>query len=345
MKILVTGGAGFVGSHVSEFYANKGHDVVVYDNLSRAELLKKDDKNSKFNWNYLKQFKNIKMIKGDIREFDKLKEAAGEADVVIHTAGQTAVTTSVVDPVSDFYVNALGTFNVLESARQSSKKPTIVYCSTNKVYGENVNNIPVEERDTYYKFASGHTGGVKENFSIDNCEHTPYGCSKLTGDLYMQDYAHLYGLKIGIFRMSCIYGTRQFGFEDQGWVAWFTIAALLGKPITIYGDGKQVRDVLYVTDLVNVFDKFINSGLQCGIFNTGGGATNTISLLQLLSQLEDISGKKNKVSFAPWRPSDQKVYISDISKVKEKLDWEPKIRPDEGIKKIVSWVKENKDIF
>ncbi|MFH1545295.1 MAG: NAD-dependent epimerase/dehydratase family protein [archaeon] len=343
-SILVTGGGGFVGSHVAEFYAKKDKRVAVLDNLSRTKLLKKEDKNQEYNWNYLKKYENIELIKGDIRRKEDLSKAIDGIDAVIHCAAQTAVTTSVIEPEPDFTTNALGTFNVLEAVRKNDVK-AIVYCSTNKVYGENVNKIPIEEGEKRYSFGKEFSEGVPEKFSIDLCEHTPYGCSKLAGDLYVQDYAQLYGIKTGVFRMSCIYGTRQFGVEDQGWVAWFTIAALTGKPITIYGDGKQVRDVLFVNDLVEAYDAFLESSLKQGVFNTGGGAKNTLSLRELIEILEEDINGKIKSSFSDWRPSDQKVYISDISKLKEQLQWEPKTSPEEGVKELIEWVKENKKLF
>jgi CDP-paratose 2-epimerase len=244
-----------------------------------------------------------------------------------------------VNPAEDFRTNVIGVFNVLETARNSSKKPAIIFCSTNKVYGDNVNTIKIEEGDTRYGFTEGFQSGIPESFPIDLCEHTPYGCSKLTGDLYMQDYAHLYGLKIGIFRMSCIYGTRQMGVEDQGWVAWFTIAAVEEKPITIYGDGKQVRDVLYVEDLVEAYDAFLQSDLRHAVYNIGGGNTYTLSLLELLTMLEAYTGKKCQVSFSDWRPSDQKVYISNIEKIRRELRWTPKVSSEEGVAKLVEWVR------
>lgn len=350
-RILITGGAGFIGSHVAEFCAQKGEDVIVYDNLSRAALLGKDDKNTIYNWNYLTRYRSVRLIRGDIRDKSHMEEVARDVDVIIHTAAQTAVTTSMRDPEPDFTVNTIGTFNVLEAARKSGRKPSIVYCSTNKVYGENVNKVPVIEEKTRYRFANHQSSfpdfsnGIPEAFPIDLCEHTPYGCSKLAGDLYMQDYARLYGLKIGVFRMSCIYGTRQFGVEDQGWVAWFTIATILGKPIIIYGDGKQVRDVLYVSDLVSAFDAFLESDLPYGVFNIGGGPGNTLSLLELLEILEELTGKKGSISYSDWRPSDQKVYISDIGKARRELGWSPKTSPRDGIKQLVKWVEENKEIF
>ena len=344
-KILITGGAGFIGSHVAEYYARKGEEVVVLDNLSREKLLGKSEKNADYNWNYLKQYNNISLIKGDIRNLELLIETCRNVDIIVHTAAQTAVTTSLSDPWSDFSVNALGSFNLLEAVRKAKIKPVIIYCSTNKVYGENVNKIGVVQEDSRYRFEERYENGIPENFDIDLCEHTPYGCSKLTGDLYMQDYARMYGLKIGVFRMSCIYGTRQFGVEDQGWLAWFAIAAVLNRPITIYGNGKQVRDVLYITDLIEAYDAFIKSDLPHGVFNIGGGPRKTLSLLESLNLLEEIIGKRPPLKFSDWRLSDQKVYISDISKAKGELHWNPRIGPKEGVGKLVEWIEENKKIF
>lgn len=346
MKILVTGGAGFVGSHVAEYYAKCGDEVIVYDNVSRAQLLNYSTSNAMYNWNYLKNNYNIKLIKGDIRDTEKLEKAGNEADVIIHTAAQTAVTTSVLDPRTDFEINALGTFNVLEAARKTGA--AVVYCSTNKIYGDNVNKIEVGEKETRYEFVDRNfRNGIPETFSTDLCEHTPYGASKFAGDVYVQDYAQRNEIDAVVFRMSCIYGTRQFGVEDQGWVAWFTIATLLRKPITIYGDGKQVRDMLYVTDLVAAFDAFVQrrSKLHHGVYNMGGGTGNTMSLLELLEYLEEITGKRSKISHEDWRPSDQKVYISDISKAEKELKWEPEVNSRQGVKRLINWVSENKTLF
>jgi len=343
-KVLVTGGAGFIGSHVAETFAKDGHPVVVLDNLSRAKLLKKDDRNARYNWDFLGKLPNIELREGDVRDAATVREAAQGVRVIVHAAAQTAVTTSVTDPRQDFENNVIGAFNVVEAARTSSSKPALIFCSTNKVYGENVNAVPLEEQPTRWAFGSQHAGGIDEHFSIDLCEHTPYGCSKLTGDLYMQDYAHLYGIKTGVFRMSCIYGTRQFGMEDQGWVAWFTIAALTGKPITIYGDGKQVRDLLWVDDLIGAYRAFLGSNHTHGVFNMGGGPENTLSLLELLALLEtrasDIS-----VTYADWRPSDQKVYVSNIDKARQKLGWKPHITPQEGVERLAAWVAANRSLF
>ena len=340
MKVLVTGGAGFIGSHVAEFYARRGEQVVVYDNLSRARQLQLTAKAARYNWEFLGQFQNVQRVEGDVRTFVQVEPYCRQADVIIHTAGQTAVTTSMVDPEPDFSTNALGTFNVLEAVRRADKPKTLVYCSTNKVYGDKANAVEITEERTRYRFGNRYANGIPEDFGVDLCKHTPYGCSKLTADLYMQDWAALYGHKVGVFRMSCIYGTRQFGCEDQGWVAWFTIAALNQLPITIYGDGKQVRDVLWVTDLVKLYDAFVQSDLPSGVFNTGGGPSFTMSLLELLTMLEGRLGRKIPVAYDEWRSSDQKVYISDISRLQQMLGWTPKVTPEQGVEQLLRWVKD-----
>lgn len=345
MIVVVTGGAGFVGSHIAEYYARSGHEVRVVDNLSRAKLLGRDEVTFDFNWEYLSQFDVIELIRGDVREFDALVPIVDDADVVFHTAAQTAVTTSLEKPAPDFSTNALGTFNVLEAARLARKKPAVIYCSTNKVYGDNVNRIGTVEKEDRYEFPSSFTTGIPESFSIDLCEHTPYGCSKLTGDIYAQDYAETFGLKVGVFRMSCIYGTRQFGLEDQGWLAWFAIATLLGKPIRIDGDGKQVRDVLYVEDLVNAFDKFLNSDLKHVVLNIGGGPQNAIPIMRVIELLNELTNKRSPISYHDWRPSDQKVYISDIRKAKQLLNWEPKVGVREGLERMVRWIRDHESVF
>ena len=312
MKVLVTGGAGFIGSHIAEFYASHGHDVTVIDNLSRTKLLKSRNSGRSFNWNYLKALPNVRLRRGDVRKQSDLASAAKGAQAILHTAAQVAVTSSVDDPRTDFEVNAMGTFNVLEAARRNDSM--VVFCSTNKVYGENVNKIEIQETDTRYAFADpSYAKGIPVNFDVDLTGHSPYGCSKTAADFYVQDYAHTYGLKTGVFRMSCIYGDRQFGVEDQGWVAWFAIATILRKHLTIYGNGKQVRDVLHVSDLVKLFDNFLRSKAKHGVFTAGGGPDNTLSLLELMKLIERHTGIVPKPSFEKWRPADQKVYISDIT--------------------------------
>jgi CDP-paratose 2-epimerase len=344
MKILITGGAGMVGSHTAEFCALRGDEVIVFDNLMRSKLFGYDKKSVEFNWNYLAKLKNVKRVLGDIRNAEDLKKViTKDIDLVIHTAGQPGVGFSIDDPEEDYTINAFGTFNVLEFIRKVCPRSSFIYCSTNKVYGENVSNLALAEKDTRYTFKD--TRAISEDFGIDLTSHTPYGASKYVGDIYAQEYAHAYGIKAAVFRMSCTYGTRQFGFEDQGWLAHFIISSVTNRPITIYGDGKQVRDVLYVEDLIHAFDLFVKSDLASGLFNIGGGPENTLSLLEFLKIVETKTGKKFKMNFDKWRPSDQKVYISDISKIKKILGWSPKISIDEGIDKVLAWTKENITFF
>lgn len=344
MRILITGGAGMVGSHAAEYYAKKGDKVVVLDNLMRSRLFGYDKKSVEYNWNYLKIYKNIKRIKGDVRKKkDVLKAIGSGVDLCIHTAGQPGVVLSCQEPLEDFSINAFGTLNVLEALRQKSKHAAFIYCSTNKVFGENVDKIKLKEAEKRYMYDG--LIGVSEEMPVDLTGHTPYGASKYTGDIYTQEYARIYGMKTAVFRMSCIYGTHQFGFEDQGWVAHFVISNIMKRPITIYGDGKQVRDVLYADDLVTAYDKFFKSNIKHGVYNIGGGKDFTLSLLEFMDIIEKLTGFKMKYKFSGWRPSDQKVYISDITKVSKELGWRPKIGPDEGVDILVKWVKENKELF
>jgi len=342
MRILITGGSGFIGSNLANFFLNNGHEVTTFDNLSR--------KGTNKNLDWLKQIHGdkLKFINGDVRKLEDLTPTTKDVDLILHTAAQVAVTTSILNPLDDFSINAIGTLNVLEAARLSNNNPIIMFTSTNKVYGNNVNLIDLAEKQTQYEFANPSFAlGIPESFSTDAHEHTPYGNSKYIADLYVRDYFAVYGLPSVVFRMSCIYGTRQFGNEDQGWVAHFIISNLLGKSLTFYGDGKQVRDILFIDDLVRAFDmasKNINK-TKGQAFNMGGGPQNTISLLQLVSMLEQFTGKKINYNIDKWRPFDQKVYISDIRKAKEDFGWEPQISAEQGIKKLHDWVSSNINLF
>lgn len=343
--MVVTGGGGFVGSHASEYMAGRGHEVVAIDNLSRASLLK-SGLDVTYNWRFLAGITGVKRRMGDIVTSSSALKEIQDCDAIIHAAAQTAVTTSLVDPLTDMRINAVGTLNLLEAARRAKSDPALIFCSTNKVYGENINQVPLKETSDSYSFAD-QPNGIPEDFSVDRTGHTPYGSSKLAADIYVQDYAHTYGLKMVVFRMSCIYGTRQFGVEDQGWVAWFATASVLDRPITIYGDGKQVRDVLYVDDLTRGFDLAIKNAeaLRGEVFNIGGGPRNTLSLLRLLEILKKLTGRNPKLKFGDWRPHDQRVYISDIRKAREKLGWEPKIDPESGVNRLLAWVRANARLF
>lgn len=346
MRVLITGGAGMVGSHAAEFYANASpkNKVVVLDNLMRSQIFGYDKESVEFNWNYLKKYKNIERIKGDVRNDKDVAKAVGKGvDLLIHTAGQPGVPSSVRMPLDDFSINAFGTLNVLDAVRKKNKNATVIYCSTNKVYGENVDKLRLEEKQKRYTLRD--VKGVSEEMCTDLTGHTPYGVSKLVGDLYVQEYSYIYKMKTAVFRMSCTYGTRQFGFEDQGWVAWFIIATLFNKPVTIYGNGKQVRDMLYVDDLVDAFNRFATGSQQRGLFNVGGGPDNTLSLLEFVDILDELTGLRPKISFSDWRPSDQKVYITDISKLAKTLNWKVQTPVREGIKRLIAWVKDNESFF
>ncbi|MFZ6020728.1 MAG: SDR family NAD(P)-dependent oxidoreductase [Chloroflexota bacterium] len=336
---LITGGAGFIGSNYVARLLQRGEGVIIYDNLSRAGAVR--------NLDWLKSTygeNSFRLIQADVRDAHSIQEAASEADVIVHLAGQVAVTTSVVDPRNDFEINALGTFNVLEAARLSGRDPIVIYASTNKVYGgmEEVKVTELASRYAYVDFPYG----IPETFGLDF--HSPYGCSKGCGDQYTRDYSRIYGLRTVVMRQSCIYGTRQFGIEDQGWVAWFVIAAVKRLPITIYGDGKQVRDVLFVEDLCDVYDLAVERiDLAAGqVFNIGGGAEFTISVWQEFGLLlEKLLGEKIPVKTGDWRPGDQRVYVSDIRKAQEILGWKPKVGVEEGIQRLFEWVKTNRDLF
>ncbi len=337
MKILVIGGAGFIGSNIAFRYLKKGIDVFVFDNLSR--------RGTEWNLKWLQKYKNLKFIKGDIRNYDELKRMflKYKFDIVFHMAAQVAVTTSVINPREDFEINALGTFNILEAIRESKQNPVILFASTNKVYG-GMTDIKIIEKKGRYAYKD-FKDGIKENRLLDF--HSPYGCSKGCADQYMIDYSRIYGLRTVVFRQSCIYGYRQFGIEDQGWVAWFTIAAALGKQITIYGDGKQVRDVLFIDDLLDAYEAAIKNieKIKGQAFNIGGGPENTMSLLELVVFLEKFFRKKIELKFSDWRPGDQPVFICNINKAKKFLKWQPKINPEKGVKLLYEWVKDNLKLF
>ncbi len=317
MKALITGGGGFVGSNLALYLLSKGHSVTVYDNMQRM--------GSHINVGKIKAaFPQVQIAHkelDDIREFLQ----KNDFDVIFHFAAQVAVTSSYESPHSDFRINALGTFNVV-----SATDTPVIYASTNKVYGDNVNFVPIEEHETRYDFSGPLKGsGIPESFSIDSKKHTPYGCSKLVGELYVREFGGVAN------RFSCMYGPNQFGNTDQGWLSHFVQFALSGKQLTVYGDGKQVRDALFVDDVVRLLElQALNiDKIRGEVFNIGGGYDNVISLLELCSKL----GVKPK--FEDWRPSDQKVYYSDISKVKRLLGWFPAVSVDDGLKRLIEWHK------
>lgn len=338
-RTLITGGAGFIGTNYVSRLLSRGDKVTIYDNLSRAGTPR--------NIAWLKETygtDSFQLIEADVREAKKLNEAAQGVDRIIHLAAQVAVTTSVIDPRTDFEINALGTFNVLEAARQVDPNPVVIYSSTNKVYGD-LEDVRVAEGENSYYFPN-NPGGISESQLMDF--HSPYGCSKGTGDQYARDYHRIYGVPTVVLRQSCIYGPHQFGIEDQGWVAWFVIAAVTGKPITIYGDGKQVRDLLYVDDLLAAYDMaYANIDKIAGqIYNIGGGPENTLSIWKEFGPLlEKELGREIPVAREDWRPGDQRVFIADIHKANRDFGWKPEIGVEEGIHKLIDWVRSNQDLF
>lgn len=337
-RILITGGAGFIGINAAAHFLKQGWRVTILDNLSR--------RGTDLNLAWLAEGfkKKTPFVKADVRYDQKvLDREVARADAVLHLAAQVAVTTSVADPRTDFEINALGTFNVLEAARKAKTPPIIIYSSTNKVYGD-LEALKIKERQKRYELAT-FPEGVSESQQLDF--HSPYGCSKGAADKYVCDYARIYGIPTVVFRQSCIYGPNQLGVEDQGWVAWFAIALLAGRPITLYGNGKQVRDLLHVYDLIALYERAINHirEVRGHAFNVGGGPANTRSLLEFFHEARERHGLHGALSYAPLRPGDQKVFISDNTKIKDFLSWKPKIRVEDGIPLLLSWVKENKKII
>jgi CDP-paratose 2-epimerase len=337
-KILVTGGCGFIGANWVDRLLSRGARAVAYDNLSRRGAVKNAE------WLRAKHGSQFELIRADVRDAQALADAARDADAIYHLAAQVAVTTSVADPRSDFEINALGTFNALEAARASGRNPVFLFASTNKVYG-GMDDVPVVERATRYEFGD-LPGGVSEIQPLDF--HSPYGCSKGAADQYVRDYHRIYGLRTVVFRQSAIYGYRQFGEEDQGWLAWFIIAAVMGRPTTIYGDGKQVRDMLFIDDLLDAYAAATAriEKVAGHVYNIGGGPRNTISVwMEFGPMLEKLHEKKIPVSHGDWRPGDQKVCVYDISRAKLELNWEPRVEVKTGVEKLYRWVKENQGLF
>lgn len=335
MRALITGGAGFIGCNLARYLASRGHQVRVLDSLARPG----SERN--LAWLQSELGADLDVRRGDVRDPAVVAEAAAGVDAIYHFAAQVAVTTSVTDPLNDFEVNARGTVNVLEAARQHGA--AVFYTSTNKVYG-GMDDVAVVELPTRYAYAD-LPQGASERQPLDF--HSPYGCSKGCADQYVHDYARIYDLRTCVFRMSCIYGQRQFGNEDQGWVAHFLIAAVLGRPISIYGDGKQVRDVLYVDDLVRAFElAWERLDVTAGqVYNIGGGAANTLAVWSEFGPLlEELLGRPIPVTYGPWRPGDQKVYVSDVRRAAQ-FGWQPTISAREGVTRLLRWVQDNRHLF
>jgi CDP-paratose 2-epimerase len=335
---LITGGAGFVGSNLAHRLLSLGRRVRILDNLSRPGV------EQNLQWLRQQHGNLLEFVRADVRDAAAVNQAVNGVQQVFHFAAQVAVTTSLENPREDFEINALGTFNVLEAARARPVAPGVILTSTNKVYGglEDV-ELSVQGQRYLPTDAGLRERGVNESRPLDF--HSPYGCSKGTADQYVADYARSYGMTTLVFRMSCIYGPRQFGTEDQGWVAHFILRALRGERITLYGDGMQVRDVLYVDDLVEAFLLAEQNAqrLKGRAFNMGGGADNTISLLDLLDRIERLHGKRPPVAFDTWRTGDQRYYVSDTTAFQRETGWRPRVGAEEGIALLYDWLAARQD--
>lgn len=334
---LITGGAGFIGTNLADRLLSMQRRVVILDNLSRSGV----EQNLK--WLQHRHPELLRVEFGDVRDFSAVAQAVHGVSQVFHFAAQVAVTTSLEDPAFDFEVNARGTLNLLEAIRRSPEQPSLVFTSTNKVYGH-LADLALVARETRYEpmDAEEAAHGFSERRPLSF--HSPYGCSKGAADQYVLDYAHTFGVPACVFRMSCIYGPHQLGTEDQGWVAHFAIRALEGQPITLYGDGKQVRDILHVDDLMRAFllAQAKIGTLSGQAFNIGGGAENTTSLLELTELISELHGDPLELQFASWRTADQRYYVSDTRRFSDATGWRPRVRVHEGVAQLYGWLAEHR---
>lgn len=333
-SILITGGAGFIGTNLAKRFASEGFRVRIFDNLSRPGV------EQNLQWLLSEYGGQIEFYREDVRSLNALKKAVRGSEIVFHLAAQVAVTKSLTAPIEDFEINARGTLNVLEAIRAQARQPALIFSSTNKVYGS-LDDLPLVERVQRFETGSSRCTGISEQRPLDF--HSPYGCSKGAAEQYVRDYSRSYHLRTIVFRMSCIYGPHQFGNEDQGWVAHFLIRSLENSPIVLYGDGKQVRDILYVEDLVNAFRlgyRKINA-LSGGVFNIGGGDRNTTSLLELLEVIRQLNGSLPAVKFGHVREGDQRYFVTDAGRFSERTGWRARVSMKEGIKRLHLWLVEN----
>jgi CDP-paratose 2-epimerase len=339
--ILITGGAGFIGVNAARRFLDKGWEVTILDDFSRYAT---DTNMAIFEKEHPER---CRVVRADVScDFDVLRREVEKHDTILHLAAQVAVTTSLVDPRRDFEVNALGTFNLLEAVRLSRSRPLVLFSSTNKVYGA-LPHLPVRDTGNRYIFCDPKLNdcGVSEREALDF--HSPYGCSKGCADQYVTDYGRIYGFDTVVFRQSCIYGRYQFGVEDQGWVAWFAIAAVSGRDITIYGDGKQVRDILYVDDLTSLYAAAIEHP-ECvsgKAYNVGGGPSNTLSLLELLAIFDKEYALRPRISYSEVRAGDQYIFVADVSRIADDIGWRPTTSPEPGISKMMNWIGENRRLI
>ncbi|SCB50504.1 CDP-paratose 2-epimerase [Bradyrhizobium shewense] len=331
--VLITGGCGFIGCNLADRLAERGERVLVLDNLARAGVRENAQ------WLKSRHGDLITIAVADVRELIPVIDAVRDARAVLHLAAQVAVTDSVSDPAADFEINARGTLNVLEAVRLHNSTAPIVFASTNKVYGRLIEDSEIALTGRRYTPTSALLeDGISENAPLDF--YSPYGCSKGTADQYVHDYARVYGLQTVVMRMSCIYGPRQFGTEDQGWIAHFLLSAIRGKPLTIYGDGYQVRDALHVSDAAAAWLAVLDRiALARGrVFNLGGGPANAVSLRELIDHITELTGREIAYSFADWRPGDQPWYVTDTRALSTALGWAPRVSLTEGLRSLHAWL-------
>src|SRR4051812_28363710 len=335
--VLITGGAGFVATNVADRLLREGARVRVFDNLSRAGV------EHNVRWLREQHGERVDLQIGDVRDAEAVAAAVAGVQKVFHFAAQVAVTTSLTDPFLDFDVNARGTLNLLEAIRACDERPSLLFTSTNKVYGH-LDDVSLRQHGLRYEPEAESIArrGISESRPLNF--HSPYGCSKGAACQYVLDYARTFNLPAVVFRMSCIYGLHQFGTEDQGWVAHFLIRALEDEPVTIYGDGRQVRDILFVEDLVEAFllaHQHMDR-LSGNAFNMGGGPANTVSLLELLRLMAQLHGQEPAVKYDDWRAADQQYYVSDTRKFSSATGWHPKVSVAEGISRLYEWLQESR---
>jgi CDP-paratose 2-epimerase len=340
VKVLVTGGCGFLGSHVCEFFSQRGWEVVSFDNMTKSELVRtgyQTDSARDHNWNLLENM-GVTMVRGDIRNLEQLMDSASGCDYIVHTAAQPAVTISIEDPLLDLSTNVVGTVHVLETARRLGIP--VGSCATVHVYGNWVNDELTETATRYVR----EPAEISEDDPTMRGYLTPLHGSKASAEHYVTVYASTYGVRAASFRLTGIYGSRQLGGEDHGWVANFTIRNLLGWPVTLFGTGKQVRDIIYATDVASAFLAFFERG-ESGTYNIGGGTDHAISLLECIDLIDATSGRKTEVRFDDARFGDLSYFVCDTKRAREKLGWEPLIKPAQGVPLLLDWVETNPDLF
>ena len=340
MKVLVTGGCGFLGSHVCEYYTRRGDRVLSCDNMTKHELERAGfatDKARNHNRDFLAGL-GVDLVTADIRNAEQLLDSATGCDYIVHTAAQPAMTISVEAPALDLSSNVMGTFNVLETARRL--KIPVASCATIHVYGNRINDTLTEGHTRYTR----QPEAIDEKAPVLDGTLTPLHASKAGAELYVRTYIDTYGVAAASFRLTGIYGPRQFGGEDHGWVANFAICSVLGRPLTVYGTGKQVRDIVFAADVCRAFDAFYHKRVP-GIYNIGGGPETAISLLECISLLEKLNGEKPDIRFGPDRHGDLRYFACDISKARSLLDWRPEVMPEPGIRALLEWIRQNRECF